>query len=87
MPENFGVRPELLHPGDGVLTHCNAGPLATSRYGTGQGPFHLAAERRFPLKVFADETRPLLQGAAAHRLGAASGGGGRHLICDNMALW
>ena len=35
----------LLHEGDGVLTHCNAGPLATSRYGTGQGPFLLAAER------------------------------------------
>ena len=53
----------LLHEGDGVLTHCNAGPLATSRYGTAQGPFFLAAERGMRVKVFADETRPLLQGA------------------------
>ena len=53
----------LLHEGDGVLTHCNAGPLATSRYGTGQGPFLLAAERGIHIRVFADETRPLLQGA------------------------
>mgnify|MGYP000574477055 CR=1 FL=1 len=53
----------LLHEGDGVLTHCNAGPLATSRYGTAQGPFLLAAERGIHIKVFADETRPLLQGA------------------------
>ena len=53
----------LLKEGDGVLTHCNAGPLATSRYGTAQGPFLLAAERGIRLRVFADETRPLLQGA------------------------
>ena len=53
----------LLKDGDGVLTHCNAGPLATSRYGTGQGPFLLAAERGIHIRVFADETRPLLQGA------------------------
>ena len=53
----------LLHEGDGVLTHCNAGPLATSRYGTGQGAFFLAKEKGMDIKVFADETRPLLQGA------------------------
>lgn len=46
----------LLKDGDGVLTHCNAGPLATSRYGTGQGPFLLAAERGIHIRVFADET-------------------------------
>ena len=57
----------LLHEGDGVLTHCNAGPLATSRYGTAQGPFLLAAERGIHIKVFADETRPLLQGARLTR--------------------
>lgn len=50
----------LLHEGDGVLTHCNAGPLATSRYGTGQGAFFLAKEKGMDIKVFADETRPLL---------------------------
>lgn len=53
----------LLKEGDGVLTHCNAGPLATSRYGTAQGPFFLGKERGMEFKVFADETRPLLQGA------------------------
>ena len=75
----------LLHPGDGVLTHCNAGPLATSRYGTGQGPFHLAAERGFPLKVFADETRPLLQGARLTAWELQRAGVDVTLICDNMA--
>ena len=53
----------LLHDGDNVLTHCNAGPLATSRYGTAQGPFYLAQERGVRLHVWVDETRPLLQGA------------------------
>ena len=75
----------LLHPGDGVLTHCNAGPLATSRYGTGQGPFFLAAERNFPLKIFADETRPLLQGARLTAWELDRAGADVTLICDNMA--
>ncbi|MBQ4094745.1 MAG: S-methyl-5-thioribose-1-phosphate isomerase, partial [Oscillospiraceae bacterium] len=52
----------LLKEGDGVLTHCNAGPLATSRLGTAQGPMFLAKEKGINLRVFADETRPLLQG-------------------------
>ena len=53
----------LVKAGDGILTHCNAGPLATSRYGTGLGPLFLAQERGIPLHAFCDETRPLLQGA------------------------
>ena len=53
----------LLKDGDGVLTHCNAGPIATSRYGTAIGPLILGAEQGRKLKAFADETRPLLQGA------------------------
>ena len=53
----------LLRPGDGVLTHCNAGPIATSRYGTALGPILLGLERGLHFRVFADETRPLLQGA------------------------
>ena len=53
----------LLKEGDGILTHCNAGPIATSRYGTAIGPMLLGAERGMQFKVFADETRPLLQGA------------------------
>lgn len=53
----------LLRDGDGLLTHCNAGELATSRYGTGLGPILLGKEKGYNFKVFSDETRPLLQGA------------------------
>ena len=75
----------LLHEGDGVLTHCNAGPLATSRYGTGQGPLFLAAEKGMNIKVFADETRPLLQGARLTSYELQNAGVDVTLICDNMA--
>ena len=75
----------LLHDGDGILTHCNAGPLATSRYGTGQGPFFLARERGMDLHVFADETRPLLQGARLTSYELSRAGVDVTLICDNMA--
>lgn len=75
----------LLKEGDGVLTHCNAGPLATSRYGAGQGPFHLAARLGMKLKVFADETRPLLQGARLTAWELQRAGVDVTLICDNMA--
>ena len=75
----------LLHEGDGVLTHCNAGPLATSRYGTAQGPFLLAAERGIHIRVFADETRPLLQGARLTAFELQSSGVDVTLICDNMS--
>lgn len=53
----------LLNDGDGILTHCNAGELATSKYGTGLGPLILGKEKGYNFKVFSDETRPLLQGA------------------------
>ena len=75
----------LLKDGDGVLTHCNAGPLATSRYGTGQGPFLLAAERGIHIRVFADETRPLIQGARLTSYELQRAGVDVTLICDNMA--
>lgn len=75
----------LLKEGDGVLTHCNAGPLATSRYGTAQGPFFLAAERGMHIRVFADETRPLLQGARLTSYELHCAGVDVTLICDNMA--
>ena len=75
----------LLKEGDGVLTHCNAGPLATSRYGTAQGPFLLAAERGMHIRVFADETRPLLQGARLTSYELRRAGVDVTLICDNMA--
>ena len=75
----------LLHDGDGVLTHCNAGPLATSRYGTGQGPLFLAKERGMDIRVFADETRPLLQGARLTSFELYNAGVDVTLICDSMA--
>ena len=75
----------LLKEGDGVLTHCNAGPMATSRYGTALGPLLLAAERGVKLRVFADETRPLLQGARLTSYELQKGGVDVTLICDNMA--
>ena len=75
----------LLKDGDGVLTHCNAGALATSRYGTAQGPFFLGKERGINIKVFADETRPLLQGARLTSYELCKAGVDVTLICDNMA--
>ncbi|MDR2356479.1 MAG: S-methyl-5-thioribose-1-phosphate isomerase [Oscillospiraceae bacterium] len=75
----------LVRPGDGVLTHCNAGPLATSRYGTGLGPILLAKERGIELRVYCDETRPLLQGARLTAYELYKAGVDTTLICDNMA--
>ena len=75
----------LLKEGDGILTHCNAGPLATSRYGTAIGPMLLGAERGMQFKVFADETRPLLQGARLTSYELHKAGMDVTLICDNMA--
>ncbi|MBO5975588.1 MAG: S-methyl-5-thioribose-1-phosphate isomerase, partial [Oscillospiraceae bacterium] len=75
----------LLKEGDGVLTHCNAGPIATSRYGTAIGPLILAAEKGISLRAFADETRPLLQGARLTSYELDKAGVDVTLICDNMA--
>ena len=75
----------LLKEGDGVLTHCNAGPLATSRYGTAIGPMLLAKEKGINVRVFADETRPLLQGARLTSYELHKAGVDVTLICDNMA--
>ena len=75
----------LVKAGDGILTHCNAGPLATSRYGTGLGPLFLAQERGIPLHAFCDETRPLLQGARLTAYELQRAGIDCPLICDNMA--
>lgn len=75
----------LLKDGDGVLTHCNAGPLATSRYGTAIGPILLAQEKGIHIRAFADETRPLLQGARLTAYELQQAGVDVTLICDNMA--
>ncbi|HNY18969.1 MAG TPA: S-methyl-5-thioribose-1-phosphate isomerase [Flexilinea sp.] len=79
----FGL--SLLREGDGILTHCNAGPLATSRYGTALGPIFLGKERGMEFHVFADETRPLLQGARLTSYELYNAGIDVTLICDNMA--
>jgi len=75
----------LIRDGDGILTHCNAGPLATSRYGTATGPIFLGRERGMQFRVFADETRPLLQGARLTSYELRRAGVDVTLICDNMA--
>ena len=75
----------LIKEGDGILTHCNAGPLATSRYGTALGPLFLGKERGMNFRVFSDETRPLLQGARLTSYELQKAGIDVTLICDNMA--
>ena len=79
----FGLT--LVKDGDGILTHCNAGPLATSRYGTALGPILLGTERGMKFHVFADETRPLLQGARLTSYELYKAGVDVTLICDSMA--
>lgn len=75
----------LLLDGDGVLTHCNAGELATSKYGTGLGPLILGAEKGYNFHAYVDETRPLLQGARLTSYELEKAGIDTTLICDNMA--
>lgn len=75
----------LIADGCGILTHCNAGPLATSEYGTALGPILLGQERGMKFRVFADETRPLLQGARLTAYELQKAGVDVTLICDNMA--
>ena len=75
----------LVKPGDGILTHCNAGQLATSKYGTATAPIYLGEERGYHFHVFADETRPLLQGSRLTAFELQSSGVDVTLICDNMS--
>ncbi len=75
----------LIKDGDGILTHCNAGPLATSRYGTALGPVLLGREKNMNFHVFVDETRPLLQGARLTAYELLKADVDATLICDNMA--
>ncbi len=79
----YGV--ELIHEGDGILTHCNAGRLATVRYGTATSPLYQAHERGMKIKVYCDETRPLLQGARLTSYELFSSGIDTTLICDGMS--
>ncbi|MDE6203689.1 MAG: S-methyl-5-thioribose-1-phosphate isomerase [Lachnospiraceae bacterium] len=75
----------LVKPGDGILTHCNAGQLATCKYGTATAPIYLGQEKGYHFRVFADETRPLLQGARLTAYELHSAGVDVTLICDNMS--
>ncbi|MCL2437306.1 MAG: S-methyl-5-thioribose-1-phosphate isomerase [Clostridiales bacterium] len=75
----------LLKPGMGILTHCNAGTIATAKYGTCLSPIYLGQQKGYDFKVFADETRPLLQGARLTAWELLKAGVDVTLICDNMA--
>ena len=75
----------LMHDGIGVMTHCNAGPIATSRYGTALGPILMGHERGMLVRAFCCETRPLLQGARLTAYELSRAGVDCTLICDNMA--
>ena len=79
----FGA--EILKNCNSVLTHCNAGRIATVKYGTALAPVYVAKENGHNLKVFADETRPLLQGARLTAFELCDTGVDTTVICDNMA--
>ncbi|WP_408009892.1 S-methyl-5-thioribose-1-phosphate isomerase [Pseudalkalibacillus sp. A8] len=75
----------LLQQGDTVLTHCNAGGIATARYGTALAPIYLSKEQGIELSVYATETRPVLQGARLTAWELGQIGVDVTLITDNMA--
>ena len=75
----------LLAPGSRILTHCNAGSLAVYYYGTALGIVYTAAEQGKIERVYADETRPVGQGARLTTWELARAGVPTTLICDNMA--
>ncbi|NNC90199.1 MAG: S-methyl-5-thioribose-1-phosphate isomerase [Akkermansiaceae bacterium] len=76
---------ELIAPDSGVLTHCNAGSLATSEFGTATSPMYVAHQEKVPFRVYADETRPLLQGARLTSWELQQAGIDVTLLTDNMA--
>lgn len=75
----------LLKDNMGILTHCNAGQLATSKYGTATAPMYLAHEKGWHLKIYSDETRPRLQGSTLTALELHMAGIDVTTITDNMA--
>ena len=75
----------IITPGSRLLTHCNAGALAVSALGTATAPMYLAKQRGIDFQVYADETRPLLQGARLTAWELAQADIPVTLICDNMA--
>ena len=75
----------LLKPGMGILTHCNAGTLATAKYGTSLAALYLGQKRGYDFHVYADETRPVLQGARLTAFELSKADIDVTLICDSMA--
>ena len=75
----------LIEEGMGILTHCNAGGLATSELGTALAPMYLAHEKGIRFRVYSDETRPLLQGSRLTAWELQQSGIDVTTICDNMA--
>lgn len=75
----------LITPGSTILTHCNAGSLATAEYGTALAPLYLAHEKGIDFTVYADETRPLLQGSRLTAWELAQAGIDVTIICDSVA--
>ena len=75
----------IVQDGDTIFTHCNAGVLATSKYGTATSPMYLSKERGWNIRVYVDETRPYLQGARLTAFELNEAGINVTLICDNMA--
>lgn len=78
---------ELLKNCNSILTHCNAGRLATVKYGTALSPVYISKEQGREIKVYADETRPLLQGARLTAFELTDAGIDTTVICDNMASY
>lgn len=76
---------KLIQSGMGVLTHCNAGSLATTGIGTATAPMYVAYQQNIPFRVYADETRPLLQGSRLTSWELQQSGIDVTLITDNMA--
>jgi methylthioribose-1-phosphate isomerase len=76
---------KILKGKKNILTHCNAGGLATAEYGTALAPIYLGAENGLNFHVYADETRPLLQGARITTFELMKAGIPVTLICDNMS--
>lgn len=77
----------LIPDGARILTHCNAGALACSEFGTALAPMYAAAKHGKKIHIFADETRPLLQGSRLTAWELSQAGLDVTVICDNMAAW
>ena len=75
----------LIKDGDGLLTHCNAGRLATVKYGTATAPMYVGAEKGYKFKIYSDETRPLLQGSRLTCFELNEAGLDVTVECDGMS--